>query len=606
MIDTYFLHLIVDYTNRKVQCMPYPPSASEMFLNLLLLSIKMENIKELITQAVEAATGEEITLEIPPKEDMGDFALPCFILAKKLKKSPQTIAQELAESISVPGVQTKVLGPYLNFFVNSETIIDSTLKQIHNDKSTYGTQQKSREVMLIESPGPNTNKPLHLGHLRNMLLGMSLATLHRMQGKQVHVVNVVNDRGVHICKSMLAYQKFGNNTTPEKAERKPDHFVGDYYVQYTNALKEEPELEEAVQDMLVAWENHDAEIVKLWKQMNTWALTGFSATYAKLNFTIDKEYLESETYMHGKEIILDGVQQGIFTKDEKGAIVANLEDKGLGKKVLLRANGTSVYITQDIYMAKLRYEDFHFDEMVYVVGNEQEYHFKVLFEVFKMLDWPFAGKCHHFSYGMVELPDGKMKSREGNVIDTDTLIDQMKELAYEEVAKRYDDLAAAEIFRRSETIALAAIRFFFLKFDPVRNFVFNPKESLSFEGETGPYVQYAYARICSIFRKHAEEGGMYDGLFNVQLLDTDIDKQLVKKLSAYPELLREAARQFKPSLICHYLIDLAATFNSYYRDNPILKAAPEVRNARLAVCDATRIILKNGLAVLGIDVLEQM
>ncbi|MCB1084452.1 MAG: arginine--tRNA ligase, partial [Simkania sp.] len=440
---------------------------------------------------------------MPKDTAHGDYAFPCFILAKKLQKAPQIIASELSDRFSLEQVRVAAIGPYLNFTILDNSKQIETLKHILSGNIIQKTAEP--KVVLIESPGPNTNKPLHLGHLRNMLLGISLTHALRAIGKTVHTVNVNNDRGIHICKSMLAYQLFGDGKTPQSEGRKSDHFVGDYYVKFAQACAEseerKTELENQAQEMLTKWEAGDQEVLALWKKMNDWCLAGFQETYKRMGLTIEKEYFESETYQGGKDIILKGAEDGLFYKNEKGAIEADLEDKGLGKKVLLRSDGTSVYITQDINMAHLRYQDFSFDEMIYIVGNEQEYHFKVLFELFRMLGWSFGESCRHFSYGMIELPEGKMKSREGNVIDTDDLIKTVDGLAYEAVKERYEDLDEAEMNERAQAISTGAIRFFFLKFDPLKNFVFNPKESLSFEGETGPYVQYTHARISSILRK---------------------------------------------------------------------------------------------------------
>ncbi|MFT4303854.1 MAG: arginine--tRNA ligase [Candidatus Woesearchaeota archaeon] len=566
----------------------------------------MDFIKAKIIDEIKKIMGlSEVTLEIPPNTEMGDFAFPCFSLSKLLKKSPADIAKDLASKFNIEFVSVKALGPYVNFFIDKSIIANSIINEIQATKLCYGCKKAVKDIVLVESPGPNTNKPLHLGHLRNILLGQSISKILKGQGKTVYNVNVVNDRGVHICKSMLAYKNFSDGKTPESESRKSDHFVGDMYVLYSKAVKDNPQLENEVQEMLVKWENGDEEILDLWKKMNNWALEGFKETYDKLGFTIDKEYFESDTYKYGKEIIEDGLKKGLFEKDDNGNIIYRLKDKNMGTKVLLRSNGTSVYITQDIYMAKLRYDDYKFDEMIYVVGNEQDYHFKVLFEVFEKLDWKFSGRCYHFSYGMVELPEGKMKSREGNVVDTDNLIDEVIELAREEVKKRYDNLDFDEIENRANAIAMSAIRFFFLKFDPVKNFVFNPKESLAFEGETGPYVQYAYARICSIFNKLEDYVKLQEA--DLSLLDTDSDRKLLLVLSNYPKILEESAKNLKPSSLCHYLFELASTFNEYYRDISVLKAeTKELRNARLALLDSVRYVIQSGLGYLSIDVLEQM
>jgi len=568
----------------------------------------MDDIKDKIISILKKETKlKEIQLESPPKPEMGDYAFPCFMLSKEWKKSPKDIAEEINEKIKGKlgsSVSSEVIGPYVNFFIDQMVMSEAIIKQVQKEKEDYGRQKGKKEVVLIESPGPNTNKPLHLGHLRNILLASSIANALESQGKDIHMINIVNDRGVHICKSMLAYQKFGKNQTPEKVKIKSDHFVGDFYVKYSKEEKKNPKIEEGVQELLIKWEEGDKETKELWKKMNKWALDGFKETYKRLGFSIEKEYLESESYTHGKEIVLTGLKKKKFTKNKEGAVVVDLAANKLDTKVLLRANGTSVYITQDLYVAKKRYEDYKFDKLVYVVGNEQEYHFKVLFAIFEKLKWKFADKCHHFSYGMVELPEGKMKSREGSVVDTDDLIEEMKELAKKEVKKRYKDIKADEVSKRAEAISMAAIRFFFLKFDPKKNFVFNPKESLSFEGDTGPYVQYSYARICSIFKKLGKKVDL--AKVDYSLLKTPLDRRLLKAISSFPDVIEDAANQYKPSLICHYLTDLASTFNEYYRDNVVLKEKAEVRDARLALIDSVRTVIKSGLALLDIDVLEQM
>lgn len=543
-------------------------------------------------------------LEKPPSLEFGDFAFPCFSLSKKMKKAPHDIAEQLLRKIKPTKTISKIetRGPYLNFFINRKVLNKEVLESVLKEQADYGHTKGKKSIVLVESPGPNTNKPLHIGHLRNILLGSSITKILESQGKEVHIVNVINDRGVHICKSMLAYQKYGKGKTPERAKMKSDHFVGDFYVKYAQEEKKNPKLAAEVQELLVKWEDGDKETLKLWKQMNSWALKGFAETYKRLGFKIEKEYLESDTYKHGKDIILKGLKKGIFQKDEEGAILFDLEKQGLGNKVLLRSNGTSVYITQDIYMAKKRQDDFKFDEMIYVVGNEQEYHFKVLFNVFKALGWKFADKCIHFSYGMVELPDGKMKSREGTVVDTDNLITRVEILAIKELHKRYSDLSEKEIERRVEIITMGAVRFFFLKFDPMRNFVFNPKESLSFEGETGPYIQYAYARINSILRKNEHK----ISTANYELLKTKEEQQLIKNISEFPNIVSMAAKSYKPSIITNHLLELAQTFNEFYHKSSILKSEPKLRDARLILIRVVAQVLKNGLALLGIEVPRQM
>ncbi|HIH31336.1 TPA: arginine--tRNA ligase [Candidatus Woesearchaeota archaeon] len=541
-------------------------------------------------------------IEIPPDPKLGDYAFPCFMLSKELKKSPQNIALELKDKLTKLNIDHKYFelikneSAYINFYVSKTLYIENTLKKILKEKNEFGKNPDSGQTILVESPGPNTNKPLHLGHLRNMLLGQSLYNILKSQGHKVHIVNVVNDRGIHICKSMLAYIKLGKNSEPDI---KPDHFVGNYYVEYQKLEDNDSEIKKEVEEMLIKWEHNDPETIALWKKMNNWALLGFKETYNKLDFKIDKEYFESDTYKHGKEIILQGLKDKIFSKDENENIVFDSQD--LGKKVILRANGTSVYITQDIYMAWLRHKDFDFDAMYYVVGNEQDYHFKVLFQIFEALKWKFADKCYHFSYGMVELPEGKMKSREGNVVDTDELIENVNEIALQELRNRYKEINEEELKKRSLIISLAAIRFFFLKYDPKKNFVFNPKESLSFEGETGPYIEYSHARINSIFKK-AEQKPESDTSY--ELLAEQFN--LVKILNQYSEVIKQAANELKPSIIARYLLELSQAFNEFYQTIPVLNADPEYRKARLLLIYCVQIILNSGMRLLNIEPIDEM
>ena len=562
-------------------------------------------------------------IEVPPDPKLGDYSMHCFLFAKELKKSPQNVALELKDKLTVLNLREdhrhfeliNNLGPYLNFFVNKEAYSKDVLHQVFKQKSDYGSGHKTDHVVLIESPSPNTNKPLHIGHMRNMLLGQSIYNIIKFSGKKPLIVNVVNDRGVHICKSMLAYEKFGNDDTPESAHRKSDHFVGDYYVKYSQLEKENPEIEKEVQDMLLKWENNDPHVRSLWAKMNAWAIKGFRETFASLDFKIDRDYFESELYLHGKDIILNGLDRGVFEKDDDGAVVANLEDKGLGKKVLLRANGTSIYITQDIYLAKKRFEEYKFDEMIYIVGNEQEHHFKVLFEIFKKLGWAFGDRCYHFSYGMVELPEGRLKSREGKIVDTDNLLVEVKDICAEELRKRYDNLSEHELNSRARILSLSAIRFFFLKFDPMKNFVYNPKESLSFEGETGPYIEYSHARINSIFRKFCDkedvdvknDPGNYFKDVDVSRLSEDNEFEIVKILDRFPQVVLDSAKDFKPSTIAHYLLELSQKFNEFYHANPILSVEDKgLMKARLYLIYNIQTVLKTGLGLLHIEAIDEM
>ncbi len=559
------------------------------------------DFKEQIVTLLVKETGlakEEIErmVVVPPDPKLGDYAFPCF----KLGKNPKEAAEKLQKQIKLPHFLSKieVAGPYLNFFVNQSLLTEQTLKAIATQKATYGSG-KSRKNIVLEFCSPNTNKPLHLGHIRNMSLGDALGKVISFQGATVHPVEIVNDRGVHICKSMLAYQRWGNEKKPDK---KSDHFVGDYYVLFAKKAKEDPALEEAAQKMLLAWEQGDKEVRAVWKKMNKWVLDGFSQTYKRFGIKFEKEYYESQLYLLGKDIVMDGLRRGIFVKDKKGAVIAPLEKEGLTNKVVLRADGTSVYITQDLYLAQKRFEDFHFDEMIYVTATEQNLAFKQLFRVLELLKRPYAGKLVHFSYGMVNLPSGRMKSREGTVVDADDLIDEVSALALSEVEKRYTTLSLVEKKRRAECIALGAIKFFMLRTDAVRDIIFNPEESLSFEGETGPYLQYTHARACSILRK----AGKVSGKVNYNFFKEDSELRLVKLLTDFPLKVKEAADHHKIHVLCRYLLDLAQSFNEFYHAVQVISDEKKVMKARLVLVDAVRQVLANGLGCLGIEALEEM
>jgi arginyl-tRNA synthetase len=547
----------------------------------------------------------EPLIEIPPSSELGDYAFPCFVLAKQLKKAPNIIAQELAGKISAqikPKAssisEVKATGAYINFFVNKNSLADSVIKDIINCGACYGSWPLRKEKVMVEYPAPNTNKPLHLGHVRNMLLGNAICNILSFAGYQAIPINYVNDRGVHICKSMLAYQKWGKNKEPNK---KSDHFVGDFYVMFSQKVKEHPELEEETQELLRKWEAGDKELVALWKKMNKWALDGFNETYKKFDVHHKKTYFESGIYNHGKEIILEGLKKGLFTKDEEGAIIADLEKDGLGKKVLIRNDGTAIYITTDIYLAKLKFDDFKMDKSIYIVGNEQIYHFKVLFKVLDMLGLPFAKSCYHLAYGMIYLPEGRMKSREGTVVDADNIVEEMKQVAEKEIKKRHK-LDKKELDKRKEIIGMGALKFFILKYDPMKDFVYNPEESISFEGETGPYVQYAHARICSIFKNVKK--------FNPEKIKPVFKHEkelgLIKLMAEFKNIVRESAEQYKPSLVARYSLDLAQAFNEFYHECPVLKADENTRDSRLVLIFCVKTVLGNALGLLGIKSPEEM
>lgn len=544
-------------------------------------------------------------IEIPPDSKMGDFAFPCFVLAKSMKKAPNAIAEELAKKIKpkTPISEVKAIGPYLNFFVDKNKMAENVIKDIIKCDVCYGSLAPKKKKVMVEYPAPNTNKPLHLGHVRNMLLGSSICNILGFAGYEVIPANLVNDRGIHICKSMLAYQKWGNNKAPDK---KSDHFVGEYYVLYSKKLGEHPELEEEAKEMLRKWEAGDKEVLALWRKMNKWALDGYKQTYALFDVHHKKTYYESETYKHGKEIILEGLKKGLFYKDEEGAIVANLEKDKLGKKVMLRADGTSVYITQDLYLAKIKFDDFKMDKSVYIVANEQIYHFKVLFKVLDMLGFAYAKNCYHLAYGMIYLPDGRMKSREGKVVEADDLVEEMKGVAEAEIKKRHKDLDKKEVDKRKEIIGMGALKFFVLKFDPMKDFVYNPEESISFEGETGPYVQYAHARICSILRKEANESKFNPEKIKKFEFNNEKEFRLIKLMANFSNAVNDAAENYKPSLMARYVLDLAQAFNEFYHECPVLKAEGKEKESRLALIYSVKTVLRNALDLLGIKSPEEM
>ncbi len=556
-------------------------------------------------------------LRLPPDASLGDVSFPCFSLAGRERK-PQEAARELQQKLqaSLPPYLSKVTmaGPYLNFFLNPGVVAEEVLDGIRMKKASYG-KGKDKKNIVIEFCGPNTNKPLHLGHLRNMALGDAVCRLLAFQGNKTRPVNIVNDRGIHICQSMLAYRKWGGKATPKTAGKKGDHFVGDYYVKFSQAAKgqeqrHEDSLQKEAQEMLLQWELGEPETMALWKKMTAWVLHGFKETYSRFGISFEKEYFESKYYQHGKEIVYGGLKKGIFEKDHTDAILAPLENKGLPDKVLLRGNETSLYITQDLYLAQLRYDDFKFDSLLYVVASEQRLHFQQLFAILELLGKPYAKHLEHLSYGMVHLPTGRMKSREGTVVDADDVMDEMAALALAEVKKRHPALSERESNKRAEAIALAAIKFFMLRTDVVRDIVFNPEESLSFEGETGPYLQYTHARACSILRKAGEDidngGKKRKSTANLQLLVQPPEYSIVKHLAAFPEIVESAAAHRKPHLLCRCLLDLSQAFNEFYHQLPVISEDKEMMKARLQLVDSVRRVLAAGLGLLGIGALEEM
>ncbi|MFW6025391.1 MAG: arginine--tRNA ligase [Candidatus Woesearchaeota archaeon] len=542
-------------------------------------------------------------LEVPPNKKFGDVAFPCFILAKKFKKNPNEISKDLSDEIDLSDYSsvTKVTnkGPYLNFYYNQSLITKNVLENFISIEKDFKKSDKDPKTIVVEFPAPNTNKPLHLGHVRNLILSESVCRLLESQGHDVKRVNLNNDRGIHICKSMLAYKKWGNEKEPDK---KSDHFVGDYYVLYNKKLKDNPELEKENKEMLKKWESGDDEVISLWTKMRKWALEGFKETYDRFDVEFDKEYFESEIYKDGKKIIEKAYKEGKFDKNEEGAIIIDLDN--LGEKVLLRSDGTSLYITQDIALAFEKYNDFDYDKSIYVVGNEQEYHFKVLFKVLSILGFS-SDTCYHLSYGMINLPSGKMKSREGNVVDADNLADDLKDITLNEVQKR-NDLSKEKLDEVSEKISMAALRYFILKYSPRKDFTFRPKESISLEGETGPYLQYSLVRANRILEKSNDyltknNDINYDLLFN----ESEID--LIKHLSNFDDILEKCADDYSPHHLANYGYELASLFNTFYEKNKVIGIEDEEKSiARLKLVKVFSNVMHSVLYYLGIKKVNVM
>ena len=479
---------------------------------------------------------------------------------------------------------------------------------------------------MIEYSSPNTNKPLHLGHVRNNLLGYSLSKIMEANGNKVVKTNIVNDRGIHICKSMLAWQKWGNGITPEKAGKKGDHLIGDFYVLFSNKLKEETSALEAqgmtkeeaeaasplmreAREMLRKWEAGDPEIRSLWKMMNDWVYAGFDETYKMMGVNFDKIYYESETYLEGKSKVLEGLEKGIFYRREDGSVWANLTAEGLDEKLLLRADGTSVYMTQDIGTAKLRFDDYPINKMIYVVGNEQNYHFQVLSILLDKLGFEFGKGLVHFSYGMVELPEGKMKSREGTVVDADDLMEEMINTAREisQELGKLDGLTPEEAEDIARMVGLGSLKYFILKVDPRKNMTFNPKESIDFNGNTGPFIQYTHARICSVLRKAAEQGIVLPAALPTNFELSEKEEGLIQMLANFKAVVKEAGETYSPALIANYTYDLVKEYNQFYHDFSILHEADEqLKVFRLVLSANVAKIVKEGMGLLGIEVPERM
>ncbi|ADQ80624.1 arginyl-tRNA synthetase [Paludibacter propionicigenes WB4] len=571
----------------------------------------------------------QIQLQKTKKEFEGDLTVVIFPFVKAARKSPEQTGQEIGEYLlqNNPVVSKyNVIKGFLNLSISKSYWLE-TLNLIHSTPA-FGTKTATddAELMMIEYSSPNTNKPLHLGHIRNNLLGHSIAEIQKANGWKVIKTNIVNDRGIHICKSMLAWKLFGNGETPDSSGLKGDHLVGKYYVIFDKHYKAEiKELiekgmseEEAkksaplileAQKMLLAWENNDPEVRQLWETMNGWVYAGFDKTYTQMGVSFDKIYYESETYLEGKDKVEEGLANGVFYRREDGSVWADLTGDGLDEKLLLRADGTSVYMTQDIGTAKLRYDDYPINKMVYVVGNEQNYHFQVLSILLDKLGFEWGKSLVHFSYGMVELPEGKMKSREGTVVDADDLMSEMIETARETSQElgKLDNCTPEEIETIVRMVGLGSLKYFILKVDPRKNMTFNPKESIDFNGNTGPFIQYTHARIKSVLRKASEQGLEFGSINNTQLEISEKESYLVQSLTEFPAVVKQAGDEFSPALIANYIYDLVKEYNQFYHDFTILKEEnAALKQFRLILSESIASVIKTGMGLLGIDVPERM
>ena len=590
-------------------------------------------LQEKIILAIEALFGftpekSMVQLQQTRKEFAGDVTFVVFPVVRFAKKSPEETGRLIGEYLvgnTEEVDQFNVVKGFLNLTISNHWWLGILEKAFASPSYGLTPASQDAELVMIEYSSPNTNKPLHLGHIRNNLLGYSLAEILKGNGKKVVKTNIVNDRGIHICKSMYAWQQWGEGRTPENTGIKGDHLVGDFYVMFDQQYKKEIRqlMEEgmaqeaaennapsilAVREMLRKWEAHDEETVSLWKMMNSWVYEGFDATYRELGVDFDKIYYESETYLSGKDEVLRGLKEGVFYQKPDSSVWADLTREGLDHKLLLRSDGTSVYMTQDIGTAKMRFADYPIGKMVYVVGNEQNYHFQVLAILLDMLGYEWGRDLYHFSYGMVELPSGKMKSREGTVVDADDLMADMEKVARkmgEELGK-LEGLSEEEATRTYKMIAKGALKYFILKVDPRKNMTFNPEESIDFNGNTGPFIQYTHARIRSVLRK-AEETGLSVAVPFAGISLEEKERELLKTISLFPEIVEEAAREYSPAVLANYCYEITRQFNQFYHDHSILNETdPVKRNFRLALSEVVVNILKSGMGMLGIEMPERM
>ena len=591
-------------------------------------------LQEQAKQAVEKLFGvtpevSQLQIQKTKKDFEGDYTLVAFPLLKISKKNPEITSQEIGQYLvenCKQIVRFNVIKGFLNLSLSNSYWAD-LLNNFSAEKDFgFKSTGSSGRTVMVEFSSPNTNKPLHLGHIRNNLLGFSISRILEKNGNSVKQVNLVNDRGIHICKSMLAWQMFGNGETPESSNKKGDHLVGEYYVRFDKEYKAQivelkakgvseeeaklraPMIQEA-QEMLRKWEAKDPEIYSLWARMNGWVYEGFDKTYKALGISFDKTYYESQTYLLGKAIVVEGLDRGVFKRKDDGAIWIDLTGDGLDEKLLMRSDGTSVYITQDIGTAIQRFEEYHLDEHIYVVGNEQEYHFQVLKLVLSKLGYKWSDSLFHLSYGMVQLPEGKMKSREGTVVDADDLVDEMVSTAYEMSVElgKLDGADNNEIAAITRMVGLGALKYFILKVDPKKNMTFNPRESIDFNGNTGPFIQYTHARICSVLRKADDLGIKLPKTISIEGFTASKEIELIKLISEFPITVELAGKELSPSFVANYAYELTKEFNQFYHDFPILKEErTDVQALRLVLSKIVGDTIRKSMWLLGIDVPEKM